>query len=42
MLVISLIHYSDLSMAAETVYIEAGREDTENVDSEITWATGEI
>ena len=34
--------YSDLSMAAETVYIEAGREDTENVDSEITWATGEI
>ncbi len=33
--------FSDLSNEAEKVYIEAGKEDTENVDSLITWAVGE-
>lgn len=30
-----------LSMEAEKVYVEAGKEDTENVDSLVTWAVGE-
>jgi hypothetical protein len=33
--------FQDLIMEAEKVYIEAGKEDTENVDSLITWAVGE-
>ncbi len=33
--------FADLANEAEKVYIEAGKEDTENVDSLITWAVGE-
>jgi hypothetical protein len=33
--------FADLANEAEKVYVEAGKEDTENVDSLITWAVGE-
>lgn len=33
--------FQDLIMEAERIYIEAGKEDTENVDSLVTWGLGE-
>lgn len=33
--------FQDLIMEAERIYVEAGKEDTENVDSLVTWGLGE-